>query len=296
MAIYGVIVDTMSKDYYKTLGIERDADDAAIKTAYRSLAKKYHPDTNPDNEKAEAMFKEVGEAYDVLKNPAKRSNYDQFGDADGPTAPPHGFRSANGGDINDIINDFIRNGGMGGNSFHFRHQMRNADISASIAITLEDAYSGVSVPVELSTPPGDSSIINVTVPPGAKDGMVLRVKGKGLQQNTDLPPGDLHLSVRIAPHHQFKVLGMDLYAAHDISMIDAALGCEITVPMIDGPDVSVTVPEGTQPNQKIRLKGKGMAGFNNSNVHGDLYINMNITIPANLTEKQKEILENFRVS
>lgn len=285
----------MSKDYYKTLGLERGADDAAIKAAYRALAKKYHPDRNPDNEKAEAMFKEIGEAHDVLKDAEKRANYDQFGDPNGPTAAPHGFRSANTGDLNDIINDFIRTNGMAGGGFQFRQQMRNADITAAIGITLEMAYSGGSVPVDMSTPSGNSTI-SVTVPPGAKDGMVLRVKGKGLQQNTDLPPGDLHLTVRITPHHQFKVLGMDLYASHNVTMVDAALGCEIEVSMLDGPNVTVTVPEGTQPNQKIRLKGKGMTGFNNINVHGDLYINMNVTIPTNLTEKQKEILESLRVS
>lgn len=173
--------------------------------------------------------------------------------------------------------------------------MKNADLSTQVAISLEDAYNGVSVPIDLNLPTGKTSI-NVTIPPGAMNGMVLRIQGKGLQQNTELPPGDLHINVRIKPHHLFKVMGADLYMSHSITMIKAALGCDIEASLLDGTTVSVTVPEGTQPNNKIRLKGKGMPGLNNQSVHGDLYINMNVTVPTNLTAGQREALENSGIS
>lgn len=285
----------MNKDYYKTLGLERGASDADIKKAYRALAMKHHPDKNPDNEKAEAIFKEISEANDVLKDPTKRSNYDQFGDADGRPSFQQGFRSADAQNINDIINDFINNRSVGG-AFQFRHQVRNADISTQVAITLEDAYKGTVIPISLQMPTGGTNNINVTIPPGAKDGLIMRVQGKGLQQNTQFPPGDLHLNVRIKPHHLFKVMGTDLYAVHTISMVNAALGCDFDITLLDGTTVSVTVPAGTQPNNKIRLKNKGMSGINNTSIYGDLYINMNVTIPTNLTEKQREILEDLGTS
>lgn len=286
----------MDKDYYKTLGIERGASDADIKKAYRALAMDHHPDRNQGNEAAADKFKEINEAHEVLKDPTKRSNYDQFGDPDGrPGVQSHGFRSANTQEMNDIINEFIYKRGMGG-SFSFRQNIRNADVSTQVVITLEDAYKGLSVPISLTMPTGKTNNINVAVPPGTKDGMILRVQGQGLQQNTEFPPGDLHVNIHIEPHHKFKVMGSDLYAVHTISMVKAALGCDFEISLLDGTTVSVSVPEGTQPNQKIRLKNKGMPGLNNTAVHGDLYINMNVTIPTNLNEKQRKILESLGIS
>ena len=280
----------MGKDYYKILGVDKSADEAAIKSAYRSLALKYHPDKNPDNKEAEEKFKEINEAYEILKNPQKRKNYDQFGDPDGTAGfsgtRTYGFRTGSA-EMDDIISDFMRNAG-------FQTRYKNPDMSLQVTITLEEAFSGKSVTAGYMDASGVQKNINVKVPVGTQDGLRLRLSGQGLQNNTDYPPGDLFVIVKVTPHHMYKVIGMDIFITHSLSMFDAALGCEIEVPLLCEKPVSVTIPAGTQPNQKIRLKGKGMPGLNNPTNRGDLYIIMNVVIPTSLNDRQKELLESFR--
>jgi len=295
-------------DYYTTLGIERSASDAEIKKAYRKKAKEFHPDTNSDNPSAEEKFKEVSEAYEVLKDPQKKSNYDQFGDADGRPnmggASQHGFGggfqySGDSSDMNDIINDFLRAHGTNihGNrqGFGFSHHppTKNPDLMAEMTISLEDAYKGTTATIELSEPDGNTKNINVTIPPGTKHGLTLRLQGKGYQTDPNLPPGNLHIRLSVSPHPQFVVMGMNIIMEKSISMVDAALGSDVEITLLDSSIVKATIPAGTQPNQKIRLKGKGMPGLNNINIYGDLYINIKVIIPTELSDKQRELLQEF---
>lgn len=293
----------MNNDYYKVLGLERDASDEDIKKAYRTKAKKFHPDVNPGDSVAEGKFKEINEAHDVLKDSQKKSNYDQFGDPDGRPGfnprgtQPQGFRYASTEEFDDIIGNFFRARGMDGSTeFHFTpRQMKNPDLVSQLQITLKDAYTGTTTYVELTEPDGNVKNISITIPPGTKDNMTLRVKGKGYQNNTNLPAGDLLLRINIIPHNIFKPIGMDLFMKKDITIIEATLGGEFEVSLINDTTIKVTIPEGIQPNQKIRLKGKGMPGLNNINTHGDLYILINVKIPTNLTKEQKEVLQQFAV-
>ena len=282
----------MDKDFYNILGVSKDADAAAIKAAYRSLALKYHPDKNPNNKEAEEKFKEINQAYEILKDEKKRKNYDQYGDPDGIAgtggARTYGFRSTGGSaEMDDIINDFFRNAG-------FQTRYKNPDISLQASITLEEAFSGKSVTSSYTDASGTVKNINVNIPIGALDGLRVRVPGQGLQNNTNFPPGDLFVIVKIQPHHMYKVIGSDLFVNHTLSMVEAALGCEIEIPLLCEKTVKVDIPAGTQPNQKMRLKGKGMPALNNATNRGDLYIVINVVIPTNLSDKQKEILESFR--
>ncbi len=290
----------MSDDYYKVLGLERDASADDIKKAYREKAKEFHPDVNPGDSIAEGNFKKISEAHDVLKDSQKKSNYDQFGDSDGRphfnrgNAQSEGFRYASTEEFDDIIGDFFRTQGVGGTSFHFRpRQMKNPDLMSELHITLKEAYDGTTSYVEITEPDGNVKNISITVPPGTKNSMTLRIRGKGYQNNTNLPPGDLHLRMIIEPHNVFTVVGMDLVMKKDITITEAALGSNFAVSLLDDTTVKVTIPEGIQPNQKIRLKGKGMPILNNSKVCGDLYVIVNIKIPTNLTKEQKEVLQQF---
>ena len=282
-------------NYYEILGVEKNADEAAIKAAYRALAKKYHPDTNPNNPEAEAKFKEINEAHDVLKDKTKRQNYDLFGDPNaGPRTGQHGFRTrTTSADMNDILNEFFKhNGAFGGAGFHAN--FRNPDLSLQADISLEDAFKGTSITAQYRNAEGKDVPINVTIPPGTMNGMRLRLMGKGLQNNTNYPPGNLYIDVRIQPHHKYKVVGADLFMEHSLSMVDAALGCEIEVPLLEKSTVKTKIPEGTQPNQKIRLRGKGMPKLDDSTARGDLYIIISVVIPTKLTDKQKEILKSLK--
>ena len=283
----------MSEDYYQTLGLKRNADAAAIKKAYRKLAMKYHPDQNPDDPAAEEKFKELNEAHETLKDPVKRQNYDTFGTADpaqsgfqrpaGSSDPfEHIFRDVGGFD------SFFRS--FGGNP---RRQSRNSDLMAEMRIPLEDAFKGTTVPFEVTMPDGGKKNLRLTVPPGVETGHRFKMPGKGPQQNTNIPAGDLYVTVHVNEHPTFKRMGADLFVTKAITMAEAALGKETEVSCIDGTSVKVTIPPGTQPNHRMRLKNKGMSRFN-SMQRGDLYIGMEITVPTNLTKRQKELLEEFQ--
>lgn len=286
-------------DYYNILGVERNATAEAIKTAYRKLARQHHPDAGGDEEK----FKQLNQAYEVLKDKDKRHNYDVFGDPDGrPTFDPYnssgtsgfgGFRSTNGIDIDDLLNDVFFKGGFGTRRGPQR-PMKNPNLSAELRITLEEAFTGKTILYEANTPTGELKKLNVTVPPGVRHGMTLRMSGQGSTQNTHLPPGDLLLHVVIQPHDLYEVAGGDLHMKKDISFIDATLGNNFEITAIDGSKLKINIPEGTQPNNQIRLRGKGMPHINQPDIRGDLYIHINITIPTNLTDDQKDLFLKLR--
>ena len=283
----------MSKDYYKILGIERDASPEEIKKAYRKMALEHHPDKNQDNDSDEKI-KEINEAYEVLKDPQKKAGYDRFGTADGQPHFDQGFHgNINIDDMDDLLKNFMN--GRGSPNFNFRQTpTRNPNHVISTVISLEDAFTGKSIIIDIPNPAGGTSKIDVTIPPGIRNGMVMRLEGKGPIHHANLPPGDIHININIANHDKFVVVGADIFYNENISMIDVALGVEIEVPTIDGKILKVSVPAGTQSNQKIRLKGKGWCQINNKSVRGDFYINANVIIPTALTDNQVEILKDFK--
>ena len=284
----------MARNYYDVLGIEKTATPEEIKKAYRTLAVKYHPDKNPDDESAEDKFKEIAEAYEVLKDPTKKKNYDMFGTAD-LTGGSGGFHST-GDPFEHIFRDV---GGMDeffkhfGVRFGHRAQARNPDVISDLHISLEDAFCGKKIPIEVAIPGTGTKKFSVNIPMGAESGLRLKMAGKGSTQNTTIPAGDLYISVHVKEHNTFRRMRADLFLNKELTMIDAALGCDIKVPTIEGKEVIVAIPPGTQPNHKIRLKSKGMPLLRQPQIRGDMYINISILVPIDLTEKQKQILRDF---
>jgi molecular chaperone DnaJ len=353
------------QDFYETLGIARDTPTDAIKKAYRKLAMKFHPDRNPGDAKAEQKFKDINEAYDVLKDDQKRAAYDRFGhaafEAGGPPgAGANGFRNAGFGaggfaDIFDeMFGEFMGQRRGGGAS---QGGQRGADLRYNMRISLEEAFTGraatIRVPssaiceecsgsgAEKGTDPvtctlcqgrgrvrqsqglftfertcpqcnGGGRIIekpckicsgagrvrrektlNVNVPPGVEEGTRIRLAGEGEAGLRGAPPGDLYIFLDVAPHPLFERDGADLYCRATIEMTQAALGDSIELPSIDGGKARISIPAGAQSGQRLRLKGKGMTVLRSSS-RGDLYVELMVETPVNLTKKQQEALQAFR--
>lgn len=294
------------KDYYKILGVSRNATQEEIKRAYRRLARKYHPDVSKEPG-AEEKFKEIQEAYEVLKDPEKRKLYDQLGPHwkhGQEFRPPPGWEGGAGGftsftteDLSGFSDFFeLLFGGLGrrqGRGFGgFR--TRGEDIEAEISISLEDAYRGTTVPITLQVPEVDPATgivrqrqkrIEVKVPAGVTEGQRIRLAGQGAPGLGGGPPGDLYLKVRLKPHPYFRVKGKDIELDLPITPWEAALGATITVPTLGG-KVQVKIPPGSQTDQKLRLRGKGIGG-------GDQYLILKIKIPPATTEEAKRLYEEM---
>ncbi|MDL1900732.1 J domain-containing protein [Anaerolineae bacterium CFX9] len=293
-------------DYYKTLGVSRTASDKEIKSAFRKLAKKYHPDANRSDPGAEARFKEINEAYEVLSDKEKRSLYDRFG-----TINPQqtGFGGSPGGtyttytqegDLGDIgsvfeslFGAFGRGRSAGSASrtggFGFGPQpMNGADIHQPVRITLNEAYTGAT---RLITK-GDRSV-RVNIPQGATDGTKVRLSGEGEPGVNGGKPGDLYLIIAVDPHPQFTREGDDLITDIRVDMFTAMLGGEVEVPTLGRP-VRLKIPAGTQSGRKFRLPGKGMPKLRKTDEYGDLYARVLITVPENLTDAQRSLVESLR--
>jgi len=295
------------KDYYKILGVERGADEKAIKRAYRKLAVQYHPDKNPGDARAEERFKEINEAYEVLGDPTKRARYDQLGasyqawqrtgGAPGgfdwsqwTTGAPGGMR-VEVGDLESILgagfSDFFTSifGGMGGtqaSGFGSQAAPRGRDVEHSLRISLSEAYHGTR-----RTLARDGKQLEVTIPPGARTGTRVRLSGQGSRGRSQ--SGDLYLVVEVEPDARFERQGDDLHADVQTDLYTALLGGEVTVPTPAG-DVALTVPAGSQPGQTFRLKGRGMPQLRSPSVHGDLFARLRVTLPTHLSAEEKELL------
>lgn len=308
----------MAEDYYKVLGVDKKASVDQIKKAYRKLALKYHPDKNPGDKKAEEQFKKISEAYAVLSDPEKRNQYDTFGsDAFGRQFSEEDiFR---GFDLNEILREMGFGGGSGGSftSFfgggggkrgysrqsadpfsgfggggQFRRQThRGADIEYELGTTLEEAYTGTEKSIAFMNL-GKRDEIKIKVPPGVNTGQKLRVAGKGHPSPNGGPSGDLYIRINILPHSVFTREGDDIFVKKSISFSEAALGTSIDVPTLNGESKRVKIPAGTQGNTKIRMKGFGIPHFRGKG-KGDEYITINISVPKDLTDKQKKIIENL---
>lgn len=311
------------RNYYDILGVSKNADKAALKKAYRTLAKKYHPDTNAGDEKAAEHFKEITEAYNVLSDDEKRKLYDQFGHAafsqDGPGENDFGqtqgyyqyHYNADGQDMNDIFGDifgsfFNRNNSYNGfegfdfgngnfYSDHFTNRgfsENGENLHAEVEITFEEAAFGCKKVIHIQNPNAGVQSLEVSVPAGMESGKTMRLKGKGMPAAGKGQPGDLLLKVNVKEKPGFERKGMDIYTTVDIPFVTAVLGGEATVPTIYGA-VICKIKEGTQSGSKIRLKGKGIVSMKNPSLRGDQYTTIQIQVPQNLTQEAKKKLMEY---
>jgi curved DNA-binding protein len=265
-------------DYYNILGVDRSASQDDIKKAYRKLAAKHHPDRGGDT----AKFQEISAAYDTLSNPDKKAQYDnpqpqfqQFGGV------PPGFE--------DIFNAF-----GGGNPFgdifgrrQQRQQPRNRTLNLHTSISLEDAFLGKDLTVSVTLPTGREQICEIKVPKGINDGTTLRLAGMGDDSIPNAPRGDIHLTIKVMPHHTFLRQGDDLIRNLDVCAIDAILGKTYHVDTIDGKTLELTINSGTQPGQILAAHGYGMPSINDNRFIGRMLIQVQIRIPVDLSEEQK---------
>lgn len=352
----------MSKtDYYEMLGVQQGADEKELKGAFRKLAMQFHPDRNPGDEDAERKFKEIGEAYEVLKDPQKRAAYDRFGHAAFENGGMGGGGAAGGfgaGGFADIFEDIFGDmmGGGGGGRRRSGGRERGADLRYNMEVSLEEAYIGKTAQIHVPTSascetcsgsgakPGTSPVtcamcsgsgrvraaqgffsiertcpqcqgrgqtitdpcadcsgqgrvtqersLSVNIPAGIEDGTRIRLAGEGEAGLRSGPAGDLYIFLSIRPHEFFQRDGSDLYCKIPISMTTAALGGAFEVATLDGTQTRVKVPEGTQSDRQFRLKGKGMPILRQPNI-GDLYIQVDVETPQNLTKRQRELLTEF---
>jgi curved DNA-binding protein len=278
-----------SRDYYETLGVPRDASNEDIRKAYRKLARENHPDVNKDPG-AEDRFKEVSEAYEVLRDDEKRAKYDRLGsnwnrgeDVSGASGfDPRDFGGNGGGaDFSDLFEGMFggrRRGGFGGGGF----STRGGDQEATLELSLEEALRGGKKKISFA----DGRDYDVNIPRGVTDGQLIRLRGEGGQGMGGGPPGDLLLRVRIRPHPRFRVSGRDLNTDLPVSPSEAALGAEVPVRMLDGSTTRVKVPAGSSSGRKLRLRGQGMPG-------GDLYARVMIHVPKKLSRKEREAYERL---
>jgi molecular chaperone DnaJ len=352
---------TVKADFYEVLGVSRTADDKVLKTAFRKLAMQYHPDRNPGDHTAEVKFKEVGAAYECLKDPQKRAAYDRFGHAafeNGGGGQPGGFPGDFGATISDIFDNIFGDmvGGRRGTNASRNGRERGADLRYNMEISLEEAYAGKTAEVEVPTKivcktcsgsgarPGShpkacptcegsgrvrasqgffsiertcptcqgrgeviadpcvecrgagrttaARKLSVNIPSGIEDGTRIRLGGEGEAGLRGGPAGDLYIFLSIKPHEFFQRDGADIFCRVPVSVTTAALGGEFQVPTIDGGKTRVKVPDGTQSGKQFRLKGKGMPVLRSSKV-GDMYIQVAVETPQNLTRRQRELLEEF---
>jgi curved DNA-binding protein len=285
------------RDYYKIIGVERDATQDAIKRAYRKLARKYHPDVSKEPD-AEARFKEVGEAYEVLKDPEKRAAYDQLG-ANWKAgqefhAPPDwdagfefrggGFAGGDSSAFSDFFESLFGPGFTGAqNAGHGGFHPRGEDHHAKVLVDLEDAWQGATRQITLQLPEVDSQgrlhtrerVLNVRIPAGIRQGQRIRLAGQGAPGPGAGPAGDLYLEIEFRPHPFYRVDGRDLYLELPVAPWEAALGATAKVPTPAG-TVDLKIPAGSGSGSKLRLKGRGIPG----KMPGDLYVNLKIALPA----------------
>ena len=304
------------KDYYKTLGVPREASQEDIRKAFRKLAREYHPDVAKDKKKAEEKFKEINEAYEVLGDPEKRKKYDQLGadwNRPGGFQPPPGWQweaqqpgggfyqwGGDGGGVqfefggtgfSDFFEAFFGGGrgrsAFGGTGRRQATAERGADVEADIMVTLEEALHGSTRTVSLRRA-GSNKVENyqVKIPRGVHEGQRIRLRGQGEAGVRGGKSGDLFLRVRLARHPDFSVEGSDLIHEVKIEPWRAVLGSELVVPTLEG-NVRLKIPQGTQGGQRFRLRERGLPGV--SGKRGDLYVNIQINVPKKLTEREKEI-------
>jgi curved DNA-binding protein len=288
------------KDYYETLGVSHDASEDQIRTAYRKLARKHHPDVNPGNKAAEEKFKEINEAYSVLSDAQKRKQYDSLGQnwkEGAEFRPPpdwqnvqFDFGNVEGlGDFSDFFQSIF--GGGRGRKAAAGFTRRGNDIESEVAVTLEEAHRGTTRNISLRTPDGKQKSLDVNIPAGISNGQLIRLANQGEPGTAGGPPGDLFLAVRIEPHRIFKTLREgDLEVDLPVAPWEAALGAVVRTPTIEGP-VELTIPPETQAGRRLRLRGQGLN--RRSGGRGDQYVRLLIVNPPSLTEQERELYKRL---
>lgn len=272
-------------DYYQILGVNKDASDAELKKAYRTLAMQHHPDRGGDAE----QFQKLNDAYSTLSDPQKRAEYDN--------PQQHAFNGANFNfdDLAGFEQFFGQNGNPFENIFGFRRRApANRDVHLQTSITLEDAFSGNEIIASVTLPSGREQSINIKIPPGIHEGTTLKLSGMGDDSLPNLPRGDILLTVHIQNHNAFRRQGDDLIYGVEIDCIAAMLGTTIAIKNIDGRNLETNIPAGVQPGALLSLNGCGMPNFNDSNRRGRLLLRINISIPQ-LSEEQKTQLQNLNI-
>lgn len=314
------------KDYYATLGVSKTATGKEIKQAFRRLARKLHPDLNPGDKGAEARFKEINEAYEVLGDPEKRRKYDElganwrlyeqaqtgaggFGGPFGGTqytwSSSGGFRPMTADEVDEIFSgteespfsEFFRTffGDMRGAGEAARRRgrpraQRGRDIEHPIELDLEDALRGSVQRLSLRHD-GQLRTVEVRIPPGVTEGSRVRVAGEGGRGVGNAPSGDLYLRVHLRPHPLFEVRGRDVYTRVRVPLVTAVLGGEVDVPTPEGGPLRLKVPAGTQPGQRFRLRGRGFPAVGRPAEKGDLYATVDVEIPTELSAREREHYE-----
>ncbi|HEY9083963.1 MAG TPA: DnaJ C-terminal domain-containing protein [Vicingaceae bacterium] len=287
-------------DYYKILGLNKNASSDDIKKAYRKLARKYHPDLNPNNDTAKKQFQQINEANEVLSDPEKRKKYDQYGkdwkhaDEFEKAHQQQKKQNYSQGNKEYFAHDFEGSGfsdffeSLFGNTNKFRTQnqsiqFKGDDYKATLKLNLTDILTTQKQTLELG-----GKKIRLTIPAGVEDGQTIKIKGYGAEGYNGGPKGDLYITFHIVNNTDFKRVGNNLYKKIDVDLYKAILGGSIQIDTLTG-KVKLNVSPGTQNGTKIKLKGKGMPTYKKENSYGDLYITYNIIIPKNLSNKEKEL-------
>jgi curved DNA-binding protein len=300
------------KDYYKTLGVAKNATEKEIKAAYRRLARKLHPDVNPNNHQAEARFKEINEANEVLSDPEKRKRYDQLGanwrayesgvPAGGGWGRGGRVRVKVGGFEQDLggFSDFFRTffgGGApegwggddaeGSGDFFVRQPAASGDVERELAISLAEVLKGATRTIK----GGSQRTVEVKIPPGMRDGARVRVSGEGAKAGGRA--GDLYLRVRVEPHRHFAVRNDDVTTTVSVPLTTAVLGGDLDLPTLDG-RVNLKVPPGSPAGRVLRVKGQGLPRQGERGARGDLLVTLAVNLPTDLSRRERELFEELR--
>jgi len=291
-------------DYYKILGIDKTASQKDIKSAYRKLARKYHPDLNPNDKDAKRNFQQINEANEVLSDPEKRKKFDQYGEdwkhaeefekakqyqGQSPNSRRERYSGAHPeGDFSSFFESMF--GEAAGAARNSRVKFRGEDYNAELHLNLIDAYE-----THKQTLTVNGGKIRITIPAGIENGQTIKIPGHGGQGTNGGPNGDLYITFSIDNHPKIKRLGNNLYATVDLDLFTAVLGGEITIDTLNG-KIKLKVKPETQNASKIKLKGKGFPVYKNEGQFGDLYVTYNIKIPTNLTDKQKALFAELSKS
>ena len=308
------------KDYYKILGVNKDAGEKEIRQAYRKLARQYHPDVNPNDKTAEDRFKEINEANEVLSDPEKRKKYDemssyyqQYGQWPGAAGTGAGeehyqYRTVNEEDLRDIFgeqspfsdffetffhSDFSPEAGERRRTTGRRRQQptKGRDIESPIEVSLAEAYKGATRVLELAEADGTTRHLEVKIPPGVDDGSRIRIAGQGEQGTAGR--GDIYLVVQVIPHPQFTREGIHLRTRIEVPLAVAMLGGEVPIPTPDGRKLMLRIPAGTANGSVLRLRGQGMPHLGQPDKRGDLFAEVSVVLPTHLNEEQRRLFEAF---